>query len=153
MGPPARHQNHDSWWSFSSQAPSATGVCRPDGQEESNTEICMKAAKISPPDTRSSRISIRFNGLGFSWDVGAGRVGGWSASFVDKSNRDEGLASGHHGRPAQARYGRTGFVTLKGGSCGKSYVRVLVKTSALLCADKHRGPTARVGRACSSFSW
>lgn len=54
---------------------------------------------------------------------------------------------------AQARYGQTGFATLKGGSCGKSYVRVLVKTSALLCVDKHRGPTARVGRGLLLFSW
>lgn len=49
--------------------------------------------------------------------------------------------------------GQTGFATLKSGSCGKSYVRVLVKTSALLCADKHRGPTARVGRGLLLFSW
>lgn len=85
--------------------------------------------------------------------MGAGRVGGWSAVVVDKSNRDDGLAPGTVVALAQARYGQTGFATLKGGSCGKSYVRVLVKTSALLCADKHRGPTARVGRDLLLFSW
>lgn len=85
------------------------------GQEDSNTEICMKAAKISPPDTRSGRISIRFNGLGFIMGCGGRLVRGWSASFVDKSNRDDWHLR-TVARLAQARYGRTGFATLKGGS-------------------------------------
>lgn len=80
--------------------------------------------------------------------MGAGRLGGWSAVVVDKSNRDDGLAPGTVAALAQARYGQTWFATLKGGSCGKSYVRVLVKTSALLCIVGQRRVWAVT---CSSF--
>lgn len=81
------------------QAASTTGVCRPDGQEESNTEFSMKAAKISPPDTRSSRISIRFNGLGFITGCGARLISVFRGQVQPSSPRR--LAPGHGGSPCQ----------------------------------------------------
>lgn len=82
LGALTHHQNRTAWCSFSPQAPSTTRVCRLPRRARSNRtpKSVMKAAKISPPDTRSSRISIRFDRLGFSWDVGAEQAGGWSAS-------------------------------------------------------------------------
>lgn len=63
------------------------------------------------------------------------------------------LAPGTAVALAQARYGQTGFATLKGGSCGKSYVRVLVKTSALLLRTSIVGQRRVWAGGLLLFSW
>jgi hypothetical protein len=62
----------------------------------------MKAAKISPPDTRSSRISIRFDGLGFimGWMWGQGALEGgqrlwWTSPTVTRGLGDLDWQRGH----------------------------------------------------------